>query len=83
MEDGYYNMTAMIMKSNGFSNLEMYAESNGKLNRVRVVNENTSWKLVEIKKIMVRNGKVEIGFVAEGAANHFCYVDDVLLVRTK
>ena len=83
LEDGYYNMTAMIMNSNGFSNLEMYAESNGKLNRVRVVNENTSWKLVEIKKIMVRNGKVEIGFVAEGAANHFCYVDDVSLVRTK
>ena len=26
-------------------------------------------------------GKVEIGFFAEGAANSFCYTDDVSLVK--
>ena len=36
---------------------------------------------LEIKEIAVKNGKVEIGFVANGKANAFCYVDDVVFKR--
>jgi hypothetical protein len=41
------------------------------------------WKSIKLENISIRNGKVEIGFAANGAANTFCYVDDVVLVRTK
>jgi hypothetical protein len=31
----------------------------------------------------VKKGKIEIGFIAEGAANAWCLVDDVELVKVK
>jgi hypothetical protein len=76
-------MTAKVKNSSGFVHLEMYAENNGKINKLSFIEESPSWKLIEIKRIKVKNGKVDIGFVAEGLANAFCYVDDVSLVKTK
>lgn len=83
LQDGYYNMTAKVKNSNGFNKLEMYALCNGKTFMSAVKEENTSWKTINIEHISVKDGKVEIGFNAEGAANAFCYVDDVVLVKTK
>ena len=31
--------------------------------------------------IKIKDGKVEIGFMAHGTANSFCYVDDVILLK--
>jgi hypothetical protein len=83
LEDGYYSLTARIKNSNGFTKLQMYAASGDKTNTSPVKEENTSWRTVSIDRIAVKKGTVEIGFVAEGTANAFCYVDDVILVRTK
>src|SRR5205085_6157224 len=83
LEDGYYTLTAMIKNSNGFSTLEMYAESNGKMRKYAIKNENPSWINIRIERVHIKGGKVEIGFLAEGSANAFCYVDDLSLVRAK
>lgn len=83
LKDGYYTMTATIMNSSGFKKLEMYAVSNGKALMYAVKEENASWKTISINRIAVKGGKVVIGFEAEAAADAFCYVDDVILVKTK
>ncbi len=83
LEDGYYKMTAKIKNSSGFGVLQLYAESNGKIFTSSFREENPSWKLIEIKRIQVKKGRVEIGFEATGTANAFCYVDDVSLVKMK
>ncbi len=83
LEDGFYTLTATIKNSSGFGRLEMYAESNGKKQKQFFNKENKDWKQAEIKKIAVKNGKVEIGFVANGKANAFCYVDDISFIKTK
>lgn len=83
LEDGKYTLTAKVKNSIGFTKLQMFAESNGKMQLYPIVEENTSWKTITIAGVMVKSGKVEIGFVAEGAANAFCYVDDVTFVKIK
>jgi hypothetical protein len=82
LQDGFYTLTAKVKNSNGFFNLEMYTLSNGNTLKYSIKEENTSWKTVSIKNIPVKEGKIEIGFLADGAANVFCHVDDVSLVKT-
>lgn len=83
LEDGNYTLTAKLKNSSGFTKLEMYAVSDGKIRFFTVKDENASWKTITIERVPVKAGKVEIGFIAEGTANSFCYVDDVTLVKTK
>ena len=60
----------------------MYAECNNKMYRIQITEENPSWKTIEVKRVRVKNGKVEIGFLAHGAANSFCQIDDVTFVKS-
>jgi hypothetical protein len=83
LEDGLYTLTAKIKNSNGFKNLEIYALSNEKMFKENIKEENTEWKTVEVKNITVKGGKVEVGFLADGEAKAFCFVDDVSLVKSK
>ncbi len=83
LEDGYYTMTATVKNSSGFTQLEMYALNNGKLQLYDFKSENTGWTKIRIERIQIKNGKAEIGFNAAGIANAFCYVDDVSLVKVK
>ncbi|MBC7846456.1 MAG: family 43 glycosylhydrolase [Flavobacterium sp.] len=83
LEDGLYILTAKVKNSSGFANLEMYAISNGNQLKYSVKEENTSWQTINITNIDVKAGKVEIGFLADGAANAFCQIDDVLLVKNQ
>jgi hypothetical protein len=83
LEDGYYTMTAIVKNSNGFTQLEMYALSNNKLQWYDFKSENAGWTTIRIERIHVKNGKVEIGFRAAGIANTYCYVDDVSLIKVK
>ena len=83
LTDGYYNLTAKVKNSAGFERLEMYAESKGKVSREIIKPENTEWATIELKHVAVKGGKVEIGFLANGTANAFCYVDDVTLVKAQ
>jgi hypothetical protein len=61
----------------------MYATSNSKTKLYAFKGANPSWKTISIKRIRVTGGKVEIGFMAEGAGNSFCLVDDVEFVKVK
>lgn len=81
LPDGDYALTARVKNSNGFSKLEMYAGSGGKMFSHTIKTENPSWTTIRIERIKVKSGKVEIGFLATGSANAFCYVDDVSLLR--
>jgi hypothetical protein len=83
LPDGYYDMTAKVKTSDGFGKLNMYATSNSKTKLYAFKGANPSWKTISIKRIRVTGGKVEIGFMAEGAGNSFCLVDDVEFVKVK
>ena len=83
LSDGFYTLTAKIKNSKGFTKLEMYARSNGKIFSSSIKEENTSWQTIRISDIQIRAGKVEIGFLADGAANAFCQVDDVSLLKVR
>lgn len=79
--NGTYTLTAKVKNSSGFTNLEMYATGNGKMFKYDIKEENANWKTIKVDNISLRDGKIEVGFAAEGTANSFCYVDDVALVK--
>ncbi len=81
LEDGTYTLTAKIKNSKGFTNLELYAISNGKKFLITVKEENSEWKTISIKNIAVKGGKVEVGFLADGQAKAYSLFDDVSLVK--
>jgi Glycosyl hydrolases family 43 len=81
LKDGTYTLTAKVKNSSGFAQLEMYAMSKGKMQQYAFTEENATWITIRIEGIKVRKGKVEIGFLATGNANAFCYVDDVTLIK--
>ncbi|MEQ1796472.1 MAG: family 43 glycosylhydrolase [Lacibacter sp.] len=83
LEDGNYTLTAKVKNSSGFIKLDMFAVSDGKIRFYSIKEENKSWNTISIERVPVKGGKVEIGFLAEGTANSFCYADDVTLVKTK
>ncbi|MEN2413650.1 family 43 glycosylhydrolase [Flavobacterium mesophilum] len=83
LEDGLYTLTAKVKNSKGFNNLEIYAETGGKKFQFVVKEENTDWKTIVIKDIKVKGGKAEVGFLADGKAKSFCFIDDVSLVKSK
>ena len=76
-------MNHTVKNGNGFTNLQMYASCYGKMFKYDIKEENATWKTIKIESISVRNGKVEIGFMAEGSADSFCYVDDISLVKSR
>jgi len=83
LEDGLYTLTAKVKNSKGFNNLEIYAETGGKKFQFVVKEENTDWKTIVIKDIKVKGGKAEVGFLADGKAKSFCFIDDVSLMKSK
>ena len=81
IEDGAYTLTAQIKNNSLFNTLEMYSISNGQTLRHSIKKENPTWQTITLKNIHVKNGKVEIGFYADGKANAVCTIDDVYLVK--
>lgn len=81
LPNGYYTLSAKVRNSNGFAKLEMYASSNHTVSSCNIEQEQVGWTVVELKKLLIKDGKVEIGFVADGDANAYCHIDDVVLVR--
>jgi hypothetical protein len=80
LKDGFYTLTAKVKNSSGFSTLQMYANSDNHNFKTDFDQENISWKTIALKKILVKGGKLDIGFLAMGKANAVCKVDDVVLV---
>ncbi|WP_205943793.1 hypothetical protein [Pedobacter aquae] len=81
LPDGFYTLTANIRNSKGFSKLEMYAESSGKRMRMNIKGAHPKWETIHLKRVLVKDGQVEIGFKANGKANAYCQVDDVSFIR--
>lgn len=57
----------------------MYANSNGKKYQCKIKPSFVEWTNIAIHKILINNGKVEIGFEADGYPNAECLIDDVEL----
>jgi hypothetical protein len=83
LPNGFYTLTASIKNMGGFSKLEMYAASAGKRIANKVKRATPQWTTLTLKRVPVRNGKIEIGFRADGRAGASCQVDDISLVREK
>ncbi len=81
LEDGVYRLAARIKNSSGFEKLEMYARNDFMVRICPIRSENTIWTTIAIEDVMIKDGRVEIGFTAEGNSNAFCYIDDVTLVQ--
>lgn len=82
LEDGLYTLTAKVKNSAGFNNLEVYVLSNGIKNKQTISEENKEWKTFVIENVNVKKGNAEVGFLIDGKANSFCFVDDVSLVKS-
>ena len=81
LENGKYTLTAKVKNSGNFAQLEMYVTSNGKTLKYHVTEENSTWKTIQIEGILIKNDKIEIGFLADGSAKAFCYIDDISLLK--
>lgn len=81
LADGSYTLTAMAKCSPRMVKIKMYAQSKGSSPALNYITADEGWKKITIKKIQVREGKAEIGFIGEGAANAFCCIDDVTLTK--
>ena len=81
LKKGKYKLTAKIKNIGNFTKLEMYAKTIGKILKYNVINENSNWTTIEIENIDIKNEFVEIGFLADGLANAYCYVDDITLLK--
>lgn len=79
--DGTYTLTAKIKNNGPFARLEMYATSGTRTTQATVTTDNPQFTTLRLDAIQVTNNQVEIGFLAEGAANADCFIDDVALVR--
>lgn len=80
LRDGLYTLRAKVRRTGVFSRLEMYAESGGRRAVCRIKPSMSNWTDIEIKRVRVIDGRVEIGFMADGDAGAECLVDDVELV---
>ncbi len=83
LKNGYYTLTARVKNSRGFTRLKMYAVSSGAMLSHDVIGEYPAWETIKLENIPVKDGMVEIGFLAEASANSFCYVDDITLVKVQ
>ena len=81
--NGKYILTAKVMNSEGFGRLDLYATSNGKTFNYSIKKQNPQWTTIKLEKVVITNGKVEIGFLAEGSGGAFCYADDISLLKVE
>jgi hypothetical protein len=83
LKDGTYTFSAKVKNSNGFPKLEIYVFSGSRMFTHIINEENANWKTITINNIIIKKGKVEVGFIANGNASAFCFIDDVSLLRVR
>ena len=81
LEDGSYTLTAKVKTNSLFKSLEMYAESAGSTQKIEINRVADTWKSIVLENVNVKNGKVEIGFNAEGNPGASAQIDDISLVK--
>lgn len=83
LPDGVYTLEARLKHSDGFDRFEMYAESGDRRYACRIKGESAAWKKITIKRVKVKDGKVEIGFYANARAGAWACIDDVVLLQRR
>lgn len=83
LENGVYQMTAKVKNSGKFDNLQMYAESGDRIFATSFVSANPVWTTVKVDNVVVTDNMVEIGFLAAGAANSECRIDDITFTKVE
>lgn len=83
LPDGVYTLEARLKHSDGFDRFEMYAESGDRRYACRIKGESAAWKKITIKRVKVKDGKVEIGFYANARAGAWACIDDVVLSKRR
>ena len=81
LPDGSYTLSCYVKCSAAFSELYMYAKVGPDTMRIDLPKAVSAWTKVELCDVAVTGGQVEVGFLADGAANDWCRIDDVSLVR--
>ena len=82
LPEGTYGLSAWIKTNSKFNCVEIYAESGGIKTSDLVEMKDSSWSRITLNNVEVKNGKVEIGFYADGKAHASCQIDDVEFVKT-
>lgn len=83
LPNGLYTLEARLKHSDGFDRFEMYAESGDRRYACRIKGESAAWKKITIKRVKVKDGKVEIGFYANARAGAWACIDDVVLSKRR
>jgi len=81
LEDGIYKLSAKAKGSGTFSKMQMYAKSGASDFAADIDVSDGKWHDAVIDSVKISDGVVELGFYAAGAANSWCRVDDVQLIR--
>lgn len=81
LPDGNYTLSAMVKNSSGFKQLAMYVKNRGTTKTFDIKGEHASWVNIRIEHVPVKGGSVEIGFLSDGKAGAYCYVDDITLIK--
>lgn len=81
LPDGSYALSCYVKNSAAFSELYMYAKVGPDTMRIDLPQAVSAWTKVELNDVAITGGQVEVGFFAQGAANAWCRIDDVSLVR--
>lgn len=82
LKDGKYTLTAKVKSGTIFNRLCMYAISNNDSIKSDISYSDNQWHTIEIKDFLIKNGKVEIGFIVDGNAGAWCRFDDLTLLKT-
>lgn len=81
LPDGCYTLTASFKSNALFQHFEMYAESGGQKNTLVLKDAYPQWTKITLTNVPVKNGKVEIGFLAKGKAGASAQIDDIQFIR--
>ncbi len=82
LKDGLYTLKCFVKSGSQFNELYMYAKVGADTTRIDMPYSDNQWHEVTISNLLVKDGKVEVGFIADGAANAWCHIDEVSLVCT-
>ena len=82
LPDGRYTLACYVKSGSAFNELTMYARVGNDTIQTALPSGSDKWQKVELSDIAIRNGEVEVGFLADAAAGAWCHIDDVSLVRT-
>lgn len=83
LEDRIYLLSTKVKNINVLNSLSAYVSSNFKMVNYLIKEKNTIWQTINLKNRLVMERKFDVGFLTDGAANTFRYIDEVSLLKTE